>query len=286
MRVGLPLLISASMAAATLIGVPPAAAAASVLTPQASLSAVAKKKSGGLGHLRVIITGSPQGRVHIKGRHTKVSVTKTSVLPVHSGRYHVHAADVLVSGDSYAPDTRNWTFTVRKHSTTVVNVAYVHAGSSSPGSVDSDAPPTGMLGEVLTLVNQARSQARRCGDTAMPAVDPVVYDTFLGKAAQRHAADMNTNNYFEHDSLDGRTFADRIKATAYTGSPAGENIAMGYQSAHDVVEGWLNSPGHCVNIMDAEFDEMGVGFASHPDERYSSPVTYWVQDFGYAPDYL
>jgi uncharacterized protein YkwD len=143
-----------------------------------------------------------------------------------------------------------------------------------------------MLGEAFTLINRARSEARQCGTEAMPAVDPVVYDDQLARAAQAHADDMNANNYFEHDSLDGRTFSDRIAETRYSGLPAGENIAMGFQNASEVVTGWLNSPGHCMNIMDSEFDEMGFGFASHIDARYSIPVTYWVQDFGFAEAFM
>jgi uncharacterized protein YkwD len=41
-----------------------------------------------------------------------------------------------------------------------------------------------------------------------------------------------------------------------------------------------------MNIMDSEFDEMGFGFASHIDARYSIPVTYWVQDFGFAEAFM
>lgn len=286
MRVGLPLLISAAMAATPLVVAPPATAATGAIAPQATTSMVATKKDNSFGRLRVIISGAPQGRVRVKGPSTRLSVTKSSVLRVHGGSYRVHAKNITLAGAKYVPATRNWSFTIRKGSTTMVNVNYAQAGSSSPGSVDSDVAPTGMLGEAFTLINELRSQPRQCGNKSMPAVDPVVYDAELGRAAQGHADDMNVNNYFEHDSLDGRSFADRIEATDYSGSPAGENIAMGFQSASDVVNGWMKSPGHCLNIMDVEFDEMGFGFASHVDPGYSVPVTYWVQDFGYAPDYL
>lgn len=288
MRVGLPLLIAAALSASTVVAAPPATAqASSAQTPALVLVKHKNKKNAhGLGHLRVVITGSPKGRVHLKGPRTHLAITQSSVLAVPSGRYRLHAANVRLDGDNYLPTNRKWTFTVRKGATTMVDVSYTQSGSSAPGSVDTSVPPPGMLGETFTLINQARSQARQCGDEAMPAVDPVVYDDQLGRAAQGHAEDMNSNNYFEHDSLDGRTFSDRIEAAKYEGLPAGENIAMGFQNASDVVTGWLNSPGHCKNIMDPEFDEMGLGFASHVDARYAVPVTYWVQDFGYAPDYM
>lgn len=286
MRNSMHLLITSAMAAATLLGGLPATAAesAAISTSAPSVVAIKKphKKIQRLGSLRVDITGSPQGRVLIKGPKTRRSVTKSSVLRVRSGRYQIHAANLRLDGGTFVPNTRDWAVAVRSGSTTKVNITYVHAGSSSPGSVDVTAPPTGMLGEVFALVNQARSQARQCGDRSMPAVAPVTYDEELGSAAQAHAADMNAMDYFEHDSLDGRTFADRIRDADYAGAPAGENIAMGFQNAADAVQGWLDSPGHCINVMDADFDEMGLGFASHNDPRYSTPVTYWVQDFGYT----
>lgn len=288
MRVALPLLISTAMAAAMLLEAAPATASTTATATNASISVVAKakkspkKKAPRRGSLRVTITGAPEGRVKIKGPKLKVSLTTSSILNVRTGRYSVRALKFSVAGDSYLPDGRNWKLRVRKGSQTRLTVKYVRSGSSSHGSVGTDSPPAGSLGEIFVLVNQARSQSRQCGDRTMPAVDPVTYDDELGSAAQGHAADMNAQDYFEHDSLDGRTFADRIRDAHYTGSPAGENIAMGFQIPSDVVQGWLDSPGHCINVMDADFDEMGLGFASHADARYSVPVTYWVQDFGYT----
>jgi uncharacterized protein YkwD len=92
---------------------------------------------------------------------------------------------------------------------------------------------------------------------------------------------MAEKNYFEHTSLDGRSFVDRIRATDYSGSAAGENIASGFRTAQDTLQGWLKSPGHCVNLMDPDFDHMGLGFAERMEPKYTLSITYWVQDFGY-----
>lgn len=241
-----------------------------------------KKPTARRTQLRVSITGAPRGQVRVRGPRTLVSVTQSARLSLRSGKYRVQAAKVTVNGDHYTPHRRTWTVRVGKSSPKAVVVKYTHTGSSSPATMAVDPPPSGELGRVFALVNEARSRQQQCGTRTMSATTAVSYDAEIARAAQLHAEDMAAQQYFEHDSLDGRTFVDRINATAYEGSPAGENIAMGFQTADEVVQGWLASPGHCRNLMDPEFDEMGLGFASRHDPRFSEPSTYWVQDFGYS----
>jgi uncharacterized protein YkwD len=86
---------------------------------------------------------------------------------------------------------------------------------------------------------------------------------------------MAGKSYFNHTSLDGRTMQSRIHDVGYTmngfkGIKVGENIAFGQQSIAEVMEGWLKSPGHCRNLMDPGFKEIGIA----EDNKY------WVQDFG------
>lgn len=169
------------------------------------------------------------------------------------------------------------------HSVKCVLAAMVCAGlivAPTP-VVAADVPSTPALTKVFKKVNKARSKPQMCGSKLKSAAKPLRYDADLGLAAQRHAQDMADNDYFEHLSLDGRTFVERIAATAYKGDPAGENLAAGQQSAREVVTAWMQSPPHCLNIMRKSFDEVGLGLAVRADERYSEPVTYWVQDFGY-----
>ncbi|MBS1504992.1 MAG: CAP domain-containing protein, partial [Bacteroidetes bacterium] len=87
--------------------------------------------------------------------------------------------------------------------------------------------------------------------------------------------DMSSKNYFSHTSKDGRTVTDRIMAAGYTfkeykSFAAGENIAEGQMSVAEVMDGWLHSPGHCKNLMNPSFKEVGVA-------QFNK---YWVQDFG------
>ncbi len=72
----------------------------------------------------------------------------------------------------------------------------------------------------------------------------------------------------------GHSPADRVRAVGYQEKLVGENIAYGPKSAEEVVQGWLDSPGHCENIMDPRFAEMGIAYAAgHASKR----GLYWVQ---------
>jgi hypothetical protein len=51
-----------------------------------------------------------------------------------------------------------------------------------------------------------------------------------------------------------------------------ENIAIGAETAEIVVDGWLKSPGHCVNIMSPDYTEMGIAYVTDPK---SKPGIYW-----------
>jgi uncharacterized protein YkwD len=85
---------------------------------------------------------------------------------------------------------------------------------------------------------------------------------------------MAQHHYFEHTDLAGQTPADRVRAVGYHERLVGENIAYGPASVEEAVRGWLDSPGHCENIMDPRFVEMGIAFATGHAERHG---LYWVQ---------
>lgn len=153
-------------------------------------------------------------------------------------------------------------------------------GIGAPALAD-DRPSDPALAEVFTLVNKARAKPHRCGTKLKRPAKRLRYDPQLSVAAQLHAEDMAANNYFSHDSIDGRTFIDRIAATSYAGQPAGENLASGQQTAREVVKAWLDSPAHCRNLMRKSFDAVGLGLTAVNDPQYSTPTTYWAQDFGY-----
>ena len=129
---------------------------------------------------------------------------------------------------------------------------------------------------VVELVNVARSHARRCGSERFAAAPALIVSRMLNDAAAEHARDMARRKYFEHRGSDGSQPRDRVQRAGYRSRLTGENIALGPESAEEVVAGWLASPGHCANIMDARFQDIGVGLASGKKRGQ----VYWVQTFG------
>jgi len=130
---------------------------------------------------------------------------------------------------------------------------------------------------VLELVNEARAQPRNCGSRAFPKVPPLTLSPLLSRAALAHAKDMSTHKLFEHRGSDGSMPADRAARAGYNWMAVGENIAEGAASAEVVVRGWLASPGHCTNIMGAQFQQMGLAYFT--DFAHKGDI-YWAQTFG------
>jgi uncharacterized protein YkwD len=126
----------------------------------------------------------------------------------------------------------------------------------------------------LQLVNDIRSRGTRCGEHDFGPAPPVRLSATLADVALGHAADMAEHDYFEHEDLAGRSPADRVRAAGYREKLVGENIAYGPKSPEEVVQGWLDSPGHCENIMDPRFGEMGIAYAAGQVSRRG---LYWVQ---------
>jgi uncharacterized protein YkwD len=129
---------------------------------------------------------------------------------------------------------------------------------------------------VVELVNVARSKSRKCGPDRFAAAPPLRASNELSDAASSHARDMARKNFFDHRGSDGSQPRDRVQRSGYKSQLTGENIALGPESAEDVVAGWLKSPGHCANIMEPRFQHIGVGVATG---RGRGKI-YWVQAFG------
>jgi uncharacterized protein YkwD len=145
---------------------------------------------------------------------------------------------------------------------------------ASPYGVPSGSQAPVLAARTLELVNEVRARGTHCGDHSFGPAPPVRLSGTLADVALGHATDMAAHNYFEHEDLAGRSPADRVRAVGYREKLVGENIAYGPKSAEEVVQGWLDSPGHCENIMDPRFAEMGVAYAAGQASRRG---LYWVQ---------
>jgi uncharacterized protein YkwD len=131
--------------------------------------------------------------------------------------------------------------------------------------------------EVLQHVNAARALPRKCGDAAMAAAAPLAWNDMLFDAAVDQSQDMATHDYFDHTDSRGNRVMQRATARGYVWRAIGENIAGGDGSVERVMAGWLRSPGHCSNIMNPDYADIGVACVERDGTRWG---TYWTMVLG------
>jgi uncharacterized protein YkwD len=137
--------------------------------------------------------------------------------------------------------------------------------------------PAQLSEELLARINEARATPRLCGTQAFGAAPPVTWNAMLAQAALGHSQDMAAKRYFNHKEPNGSVPADRATRAGYRWRQVGENIASGQRTVAEAVSGWLDSPGHCANIMNPAFTETGAGYAVNPANENRTP--YWTQMF-------
>ena len=149
-----------------------------------------------------------------------------------------------------------------QHSVIGAGLALLVAAGSAAALAPTAAAAPSEQDRVVELVNEARDKVG-CGD--------VKADPRLATAADKHSSDMASREYFDHTSPNGETFSERITDEGYP-SPGAENIAMGHQTAEEVMDSWMKSEGHKDNILDCSLKTIGVGV--------EQSGWYWTQDFG------
>jgi uncharacterized protein YkwD len=117
--------------------------------------------------------------------------------------------------------------------------------------------------QVLQLVNQERAKAGLSAFTT---------NSTLTAAANLRAKE--TVQSFSHTRPNGSSFSTALKEYGVSFRTAGENIAYGQRSPQEVVNGWMNSPGHRANILNANFNKIGIGVYQN-----SNGTIYWSQLF-------
>jgi uncharacterized protein YkwD len=143
----------------------------------------------------------------------------------------------------------------------------------------SDLPDPGQTtaarAAVLCLVNQHRAEHRLAALVEHPA---------LQAAAQAHAEDMGCRDFYSHENPDGIGPHQRITSAGYRGRATGENIHWGVginATPAQIVDGWMDSPGHRANILRREFTYVGTGVAyDAPELLTDGPVGVYVHNFG------
>jgi len=247
------------------------------------INALRRSGCGGRPGVQARLQPSPEldavAREWSRGGRLRDALTRTGYRIVNSASMQVEgapdrAAVLRAFTDHYCETLTDPTFTTvgiwQKPGQVYVVVALPF---SAPSVKDAKA----ISERVLVLVNAARAQPRQCGGTKFPAAPPVTLSAMLTRAALMQAQDMAQHNFFEHEGSDGSTAAVRATRAGYEWRSIGENIAAGPTTADSVVKGWLDSPGHCANIMSPSFTEMGVAYAS---DSGSAAGIYWSQVFG------
>jgi uncharacterized protein YkwD len=140
--------------------------------------------------------------------------------------------------------------------------------------VDDDVvTPSGDFDDIsqrtLELVNQVRSEGCKCGTQNMPPVASLSLNTMLTTAARTHSADQAQMKRMQHQGSDGSNVGNRLTRAGYNWRAVAENVAWNYPDVDAVFAGWLSSPGHCLNIMNANYTLMGM----------AEEDLYWTQVF-------
>jgi len=191
-----------------------------------------------------------------------------------AGFTYLAVGEHLVSGPRTHAEFVEYCLGAEQARQTLQDPVFTHAGVARVDAYwtalwASPLTPAGLgrvEAEVLELTNRERAKA------GLGALAP---DGPLAHAARAYCVDMAARAFYSHTSPEGTQPWDRAAAAGASKRSIGENIACGQRSPAEVVDGWMNSPGHRANILKADFTHLGVGFAGGGPSG-----TYWTQLFG------
>ncbi|MFE0255851.1 CAP domain-containing protein [Streptomyces sp. NPDC059010] len=233
----------------------------------------ARLASAAQAHARAMAAA---GRLGVEG-HDGVSVYQRITA---TGYAYVTVGEHLVSGPRTPAEFVAYCLRTDQARRTLHDPAFTHAAVAQvTGGRSGDTYWTALWARPLTPGDLARTATDVVGLTnrerARAGLRPLAVDPVLTTAAQAHSADMVARAFYSHTSPEGSQPWDRAAAAGSTRRSIGENIACGQRSPAEVVEGWMNSPGHRANILKPDFTHLGIGFAG------GGPAgTYWTQLFG------
>ncbi|MFE2416623.1 CAP domain-containing protein [Streptomyces hokutonensis] len=199
---------------------------------------------------------------------------------IRAGYAYLTVGEHLVSGPRTPAEFVDYCLRTEQACRTLLERVFTHAGLAQavdPRSGDiywtalwarplTESDLAGTADKVVELTNAERTRA---------GLRPLAVDPLLAAAAQAHSTDMVARAFYSHTSPDGSQPWDRAAAAGSRRRTIGENIACGQRSPAEVVEGWMNSPGHRANILKPDFTHIGIGFAGG-----GQMGTYWTQLFG------
>lgn len=108
--------------------------------------------------------------------------------------------------------------------------------------------------KIIELTNQARNEN---------GLNPLSPSSQLVQAAQNKAEDMVKRNYWSHETPEGDPFWHFVEQVGYNWSVLGENLAADFETPQGVVNAWLGSHSHRRNILNKNYQEIGVGVSGN-----------------------
>ncbi len=116
--------------------------------------------------------------------------------------------------------------------------------------------------EILRQVNAIRAAGATCGSRSHEPAPPLEWNGLLERTALLHTRDMVARQNMSHTGGNGSDIGQRMQREGYDWGAAGENVAAGQRSTADAIQSWLRSPGHCSNMMNKGFTDIGVSSVS------------------------
>ncbi|MDT7834347.1 CAP domain-containing protein [Aquabacterium sp. OR-4] len=150
-------------------------------------------------------------------------------------------------------------------------LALTSAAAVRAAEAASPCPPVDLPQQALQSVNALRAQGARCAGRWMPAAPALQWSGAAAMAAAGHAADMAGQGGMAHRGSDGSQGGDRLERAGYVWSSWGENLGQGHRSVPALVAHWAVSAGHCANLLNPRFTELGMACA-----RSAGGEPYWA----------
>ena len=150
----------------------------------------------------------------------------------------------------------------------------------APGTCGAVLEPS----EVLQRLNDVRNRGAACHKSGSPVVAaPLHWSDHLAAVAAAQSRDMATQKRMRHRDMLGRGLGERLAVSGYRFSTAVENVAVGYASLDEVVDAWLESEDHCVNIMNSAVLELGLACSDDASAPAPGEGRYWTLVLGAPP---
>ena len=132
------------------------------------------------------------------------------------------------------------------------------------------------LHEAVEQINALRRHPALCAGSSN-SMQQLSWEARLATSAQEQARDLAVQDRLSHVDSRNRGLGVRLRSVGYAAAGAGENLAAGQSDIEDTLQAWLASPSHCANLMQPEYQDVGLACVQRRGSRYER---FWVAHFG------